>query len=460
MFTDSLPPLPHGLLRVTFLIVASLVSVPVLAAPTPRAAGPRRSVGPDPTADRKQVRVQRTSSAAAERGFYLREEAFVQDVYARLMRYDVAGRKLRRDEDGAPATPDDYLTVALQELHTRPAGDGALPSLKPPRGPIVRLQPRRWCWRDDPCHVFYDVAWGQESDPIETVPPRGPVVLVTTFQVTLTLAKRTQNYSAAVLFHDSGDGQTVEAEFLDPFIPGLQGAVAEESPAIVAPWSQYVRSARYAAIKRQILRRPTIEGAAPGARSGDSLLASTTRRRDSRPIGSIVGDDLTTADIRMAVMSTSTPCGGGEPALPVPSGEETIPMNWNGVTGIYQFNGQLQPSTVGFRGRRVREEEAGRGTDTCHVPGVSLPFHLTIGSPWPVGDNNIYGYDNVGLGATQIQAARQAGKVACLVEVTQTMWIEVEGGDWRQYKTNMIKVGFTSNGVFAERDGVRKERPF
>lgn len=445
---------PHRLLRAGLLIVAGVLPVHALAAPTPGAAVPTRSVDPRQVSDREQVRIRRAPTAAAEHGFYPGEEAFVQDVYARLMRYDAAGRKLRRDEDGAPTTADDFLTVALQELRTRPASDGAPPSLKPPRGPIVRLQPGKRCWKDDPCHVFYEVTWNQESGPVEKAAPTGPVVLVTTFRVTLTLAKRTQTYSALVLFHESEDGQSVEPEFFDPLIPSLQEVVGEESPAAVAPWPDYAKSARYAAIKRRV-QRPTIAG--EGAQPSDSLLASVTRRRDRRPIGYLQGDDLVSADIQMAVAGTGTPC---EPAVPLPTGEYTNPMFWNNTTGIYQFNGQLTPDwdRVNFKGRNVKEQEVRVTSDTCYVPGVSRAFHLTVGNPWPVGDYNIYGFDNVGLGRDQIQAARDR-RQDCMVEVVQAMWIDGQR-DWYNYKTNTIRVGFTADGVFAERDGVKRWRPF
>lgn len=306
----SFPRLPGGLLRVSVLIVAGLVPAQGLATPTPRASVPTRSAGPGQAANRKQVRVPRTPPAAAERGFYLREEAFVQDVYARLMRYDVAARKLRRDEDGALATPDDYLTVALQEFHTRPAGDESLPSLKRPGTPIVRLKRGERCQKNDPCYVFYDAAWGQGSNPVEASAPTGEVILVTTFQVKLTLAKHTVAYSAWVLFHDSGDGQTVEPELLDPFIPGLQQVVGEDSPAAVAPWAKYLRSTRYAALKQRLRNRPTGRAEVEGQPSpgGAALL---TRTRSQRPVGFLVGDDMDDATVSSLVSAMTSTCSPG-----------------------------------------------------------------------------------------------------------------------------------------------------
>ncbi len=183
----SHPPLARlsrMLLGVSLLVAVSLAPA-AAAVPPAGATTPVLAADLGRTKEPAHVRVQMSAPAIAAHGFYHQEEAFVQDVYARLMRYDLAARKLRRDEDGAPATPDDYLTVALQEFRTRRLGDSPLPSLKRPRGPIVRLQRGERRQKADPCYVFYDVAWSQESDAVETPAPTGQVVVVTTYRVKL-----------------------------------------------------------------------------------------------------------------------------------------------------------------------------------------------------------------------------------------------------------------------------------
>lgn len=308
----SYPPLARlsRMLLGASLLVAVSPPLAAAAVPPPPATTPVLAADVGQTEEPTHVRVQMTAPSSAAHGFYQQEEAFVQDVYARLMRYDLAARKLHRDEDGAPATPDDYLTVALQEFRTRRLGDGALPSLKRPRGPIIRLQRGERCQKDDPCYVFYDVNWSQESDVLETFAPTGPVVLVTTFRVTLTLAKRTLTYSALVLFHDAGDGLSVEPELLDPFVPDLQRLIAEDSPAAVAPWALYARTTRYAAVKQRLHGRPAGGADVKGSPSPGGVVSSIARRL-LRPIGYLVGDDIAEGDIQMAVMSSGVSCGSG-----------------------------------------------------------------------------------------------------------------------------------------------------
>jgi hypothetical protein len=89
-------------------------------------------------------------------------------------------------------------------------------------------------------------------------------------------------------YHEADDGVSVEPEVLDPVMPGLQQVADEKAPAVVAPWAQYVRTRRYAAVVQR-LKGLTRAGktAVPGR----------------RPIGFLPGDDVTPQDVAMAMMA-------------------------------------------------------------------------------------------------------------------------------------------------------------
>jgi len=106
----------------------------------------------------------------------------------------------------------------------------------------------------------------------------GPVIRVTTYDVTVTLGGQSREYTAQVRYHEAGDGVSLEPEFVDPLVPGLQQVADDDAPLAVAPWARHVKTRRYAAVVKRItdLRR-----------SGKRAVT------DRAPIGALPGDDVT-----------------------------------------------------------------------------------------------------------------------------------------------------------------------
>jgi len=283
--------------------------------------------------------IRRTRPEIARLGRYPREEWFVRDVYARLMRYDHAARQVVRVDTGVVPGPDAYLGVFLRNIRTQDVGTGG--PVAPPGasavGAAVVLRRMVLCHQEDPCHASYAVAWGDATAAAATVGAArtfaGPVTRVTTYEVTLTLAGQTRTYTAQVRYHDTDDGVSVEPEVLDPVMPSLQQVADDDAPLAVAPWARYVQTRRYAAVVKRL---------------ADLRRAGRRAVPDRAPIGTLPGDGVTAPLDALVIMSAGEPCQNGECA-----GREGQSCSSNGQPGCWRntcVNGacdrkQIQPLT-------------------------------------------------------------------------------------------------------------------
>jgi len=232
---------------------------------------------------------------------------FVQDLYARLLRYDFAARRLAAAETGVVPEPEAYLALRVRDIRTDAGASGDRLAGETPSGPTVRLERRTQCHKGDPCHASYVVGWdtddGGAAMPDLAALVVGPVVRVTTYEVTLTLHGQTREYTAQVRYHTAPEGGGLVPEVVDPVIPGLQQLVDDRAPAPAARWDTYVRTRRYAAVMQRLKGLTRAGKTATPGRS---------------PIGFLPGDDVTPQNVAMAMMAPEScdqqgECTGASP---------------------------------------------------------------------------------------------------------------------------------------------------
>jgi len=321
--------------------------------------------------------IRATRPEIARRGQYPREEWFVRDVYARLMRYDRAARQVARVETGVVPEPDAYLVVSLRNLRTQDVG-ASMQVASPDAtagGPRVTLQRRAFCYGDDPCHAYYDAAWGDIAGTAATAGEArtfgGPVMRLTTYDVTVTLGGQSRTYSAQVRYHEAGDAVSVESEVLDPAIPDLQQVADDEAPLAVAAWTSYVKTRRYAAVVKRIT---------------DLRRAGKRTVPDGAPIGSLPGDDVTAHQEAMVMMTAGEPCSAAN--LQVWADRQTLRPEGAGTPDVTTIHVMTSPPTPGVVVTLTLEAEANSGghMDLYHVgarPAGSLS--ATSGTTGPDG---------------------------------------------------------------------------
>lgn len=276
----------HRALAVTMIVAATLGGL----------AGAQR---PDQDGRPAFSSAGRSPDFMVRQGRFPAEEWFVRDLYARLLRYEAAGLQFRAVMAGERQRPIGRLHIRISEMKSG-VGQPSEPPAEPSGG-ILNLTRDLLCFRDDPCHVLYDLSWQSTSAAravIGTVPDR-----YTHYRVSLRYMGQERNYRAYVLFYDDPDG-TTRAQVLDPSIPDLEQFASERAPFARAPWDRYVRTRRYAAVVNEAVR-------------SRGALVYWPRQL---PIGYVLGDRVTPEDETMVTMSFDA-CGGQSLRLTLDSGD-------------------------------------------------------------------------------------------------------------------------------------------
>jgi hypothetical protein len=277
-----------------------------------------------------QFAIQPTQPNLANKGYFPNEEKFVRDVYARLMRYDMAARDYYAAEDPNSHADSAYLVIRLQNLHTdsiRTLGD--LSGFFSSEGIEPLSLERRFLRRgNDPEHVFYEVSWAPEKG--KHLGRNSPSVSLadvdryTAYDVIVELAGKVQRYKAMVLYHvlPARDG-LVTPEFIDPAFPDIQQVAGEHSPLVKQPWDKYVKTLRYRQIVRLIEERQwkgqsaIPPGAAIGYLPGDEIGVIETMSEHVPCDGCNYPRDLTAAnkitdERTLTIQWTYTSSSGGD----------------------------------------------------------------------------------------------------------------------------------------------------
>ena len=140
------------------------------------------------------------------------------------------------------------------------------------------------------------------------LPQAGPqfadIEKYTSYEVTARLDGKQRSYRAMVLHHTKSPGAAPEvAEILDHVTVELNTVLRDQSPAVRAPWSDYVKSSLYRTIAKSIR---------------ETLAAGKPLRPDSAPIGYLAGDDVMTSAMMIDPDGGGGGGGGGGDGDPPP----------------------------------------------------------------------------------------------------------------------------------------------
>lgn len=151
---------------------------------------------------------------------------------------------------------------------------------------------------------------------------------------------------------------------------------------------------------------------------------------------------------------------------PIPTGEHTQSGGWElnpSVETTYDWRAVLEPASIDFSGRLVRERDAQPGWDSCNnwARSVSLfwPYSpttgVTGGPGTSVAKGNIYD-DQVGYLPWFVLDIRALGGLpgACYATIYQQMQMYCDAdGQWHNYKVNILRESIGITQVGSERDG-------
>jgi hypothetical protein len=268
-------------------------------------------------AGRSQDGSQRTKSEAttnapakesrepsATSGAMSAEEKLVRDVYARLMRYQSAAVDERGARTDKPGEPSDYLTFALQNIHSGSLAeiyDRPLAELVTPPGDVtLSLKPVYLRAGEGPAHAYYEAQWNLQSarwkqpELVRDVPGVKNYERFTAYKVKVYLQGRISTYRAMVLYQPSqSSARPSSADILDNVTGNMNTVYKDEFPRARSPWQKYVKSSLYQAVIRAI--KETSD-------AGKPLIP------DDASIGYLPGDDASPNDQDERTIATLVEC--------------------------------------------------------------------------------------------------------------------------------------------------------
>ena len=99
---------------------------------------------------------------------------------------------------------------------------------------------------------------------------------------------------------------------------------------------------------------------------------------------------------------------------------------------MLDFDQQLLPTSINFKGYKVSELDPGGGVNTC-CSGFGCRRSIT-GGTWTVRDDNLYGPDTVGFTLPQVEryqhGLRVSNSEACAYAIPQVMVVELPEGQY------------------------------
>jgi hypothetical protein len=145
-----------------------------------------------------------------------------------------------------------------------------------------------------------------------------------------------------------------------------------------------------------------------------------------------------------------------------PTDETTTFAGWadsDGYPTVGKWTQTLSPTSPGFSGRIVTEQDpGGGGPDNCWFSGSAIsPTTAITGGYWTVASNNTWGFDAVGLTSSTVTYYRAQGRAPCSVTVPQRMVIDCSTGAVT-YRSNTLGYVIGDTTVISIRDGSQQSR--
>jgi hypothetical protein len=254
------------------------------------------------------------------------EEKLVRDVYARLMRYQTAGRDEVAARNNESSRPDDYLTFELQNIHSGPikeiSGQRIRELVTARGGSVLTIKSTHLSTGKDPEHAYYEAEWtvADVKENSERQPGQDDKLVdvesYTSYEVTARLGGRERTYRALVLHRHHDGSLRSSSEILDNITSEMNTVLHDESPRVRSPWNKYVNSALHLAVAREI--RETIA-------AGKPLIPADA------PIGYLPGDNTTPGGQDRQALAINAVCEPLNLTVEVNPGE-VQPSGIDGVT--------------------------------------------------------------------------------------------------------------------------------
>lgn len=306
------------------------------------------------------------------------EEKLVRDAYARLMRYQSAAVDELSTLAGKTAVPDDYLTVTVRGVRSGDLANilerAAAEFIDDSRGETISLNPVHLGDKEGATHAYYEAAWSAPAKSeksrglIEDLPGIANFERYVSYVVRIQFQGRTTSYRA-LAFTQRNESKRPAALFFDNAVVGMNELYEDESARVQSPWSKYVKSSLFQAVRRTI--NATRE-------AGGQLIPPGS------PIGYLPGDGVSPNDQDARTMAMNVVC----PDL-------IILRDGNPITNTTQS---------AIAGERINLSVEGAGGDEPELV------------EWTIGGNRIANFEVNGTGPT----GPSTGTVTALTNLTDS----------------------------------------
>lgn len=151
----------------------------------------------------------------------------------------------------------------------------------------------------------------------------------------------------------------------------------------------------------------------------------------------------------------------------LPNGDVTAANSWaSDDPAIYEWRGTVQPTSRNYRGRRIGEDTASAGTDSCYFPGSAITPQTSVTGTSGILASNDYA-DRVGWASYAISYYRQRGRAPCQFSIPQRVLMACGGVPSMPqlqfdlpFATNTVSAGFTTTTVWSSRAGQTVSKSF
>jgi len=164
------------------------------------------------------------------------------DAYARIMRYQEAGQKMKDAQTGNQSTLKDRLTIKVSDIHTGELNDltqyiGQVMAERSDE--VLNIEREEMCRMLESCDLIYDAGWIKASDKSSQFkyPSINDVDHYTTYAVTTYYKGSNKTHKGAILYYKQPEKGY---QIVDGLIPSINKVTQDRLPQAKAPWSQYV----------------------------------------------------------------------------------------------------------------------------------------------------------------------------------------------------------------------------
>jgi hypothetical protein len=344
------------------------------------------------------------------------------DIYVRLMRYQTAGQDIVNYKSGSEATPEDYLTIAVNNVSVGEMSDLAryLRTMEAHRSDeILRIQRNELCPEGDSCSLSYDVEWikGPDAGMKKVYRRLKDIDEYITYNIAVSFHGKTLLHQGVIAYYKS---ERTEKPFVvyDGIIPQINELASEKMPLAIVKKME-VRAFRNRSPKEDVtkLKAEKIDG------------QPLESEDEAEPIGTIIGDNriLSASEPSSKSLTSCTP----PTSCPTQEGSRATKYTSHIVGGttyvgaeflVQLFDGSQIPSAGKYSGRTVSESFSNI-VDGCYKTYLG-PYRVNsvMANTFTIDSNNQYS-DVVETPIEWISYYMNIPGAACAASVTQSLKI-------------------------------------